>query len=243
MIEIIPSLSVLEGQLVRLPQGDYSRKVVYDESPIETAKKFQDHGVMKIHFIDLDGARDGRMTNYDTLRLITGHTKLSVNVGGGINSDGDLHKAFEGGASMVTIGNLAINRPGLFASWLISYGMNKIVLSADTFEGEVRVRDWKRSTGFSVAEHIGNYYKKGILYVKCADVSRDGTMQGPAFQLYKGIIEQFPHIKLMASGGISSMDDIKKLEDMGVYAALIGKSFYENKITLKDIEKHYAKLG
>ncbi|MEN7550246.1 1-(5-phosphoribosyl)-5-[(5-phosphoribosylamino)methylideneamino] imidazole-4-carboxamide isomerase [Rapidithrix thailandica] len=236
MIEIIPSISVIEGKCVKLQQGDYNKKVVYDQSPIDIAKKFEDHGIKKLHLIDLDGALEGRVINYDILELITGHTDLEVNFGGGINTDGDINKVYEYGAKSVTVGSLAIYNKHLFASWLISFGRNKICLSADAMDGKIRVRGWQNATDLDLMDFVDYYYQRSVLYVKCSDVSRDGLLQGPAFGMYQSLIQRFPKLRIIASGGISSVADIHKLEELGVHGVIIGKAYYEGKVSLKEIE-------
>ncbi|MCS6832442.1 MAG: 1-(5-phosphoribosyl)-5-[(5-phosphoribosylamino)methylideneamino] imidazole-4-carboxamide isomerase [Flammeovirgaceae bacterium] len=241
MIEIIPSISVIGGKCVRLKQGDYDSKIVYEESVLDFAKKFEEHGIRRVHFIDLDGAREGKIVNYETLRMVKGHTNLQLNFGGGVNSDGDLANAFEYGAVRVTIGTLAINQPDLFTSWLVSFGNEKIVLSADTLDGKIRVRGWQKKTEVDLFDHIEYYYNRGIKYVKCSDVARDGALEGPNFKLYEEIHRRFPEISILASGGISSMDDIKRLEDIGCFGAIVGKAIYQNKISMKEIADFNAK--
>ncbi|MBT32056.1 MAG: 1-(5-phosphoribosyl)-5-((5-phosphoribosylamino)methylideneamino)imidazole-4-carboxamide isomerase [Thalassobius sp.] len=240
MIQIIPSISIIGGKVVRLAQGNYKNRIEYEESPIDIAQKFEDHGIKNVHVIDLDGTKKGSVVNYDALGLICGHTNLEVNFGGGVNTDGDMMKVFEYGAKSVTVGSLAIKDPSLFSSWIISYGRRKITLSADALNGKIRIRGWQTKTETDLMDHISNYYDKSILYVKCSDVAKDGLLEGPSFGIYKEILEKFSGIKLLASGGISSLDDIKKLEDMGVYAAIIGKAYYENKITLKEISQYLS---
>ncbi len=238
MIEIIPSLSVIGGKCVRLQQGNYDKPVVFEENVIDIAKRFEDHGIRKLHFIDLDGAKKGNIVNYETLGLISGHTNLEIDFGGGINTDGEIANAFEYGAKKVTIGSLAINKKELFTSWVFSYGKEKITLSADSKDGKIQFRGWQKNSEIDIFEHIEYFYDRGIQYVKCSDVNKDGLLEGPAFELYDQIIKRFPGISLLASGGISSLDDVKRLEDIGVYGAIIGKAYYQNRISLKDIEMH-----
>jgi len=241
MIEIIPSISIIGGKVVRLAQGNYKNQTEYSKSPIDVAKKFEDAGIKKIHMIDLDGTKEGKVVNYDALGLICGHTDLEVDFGGGVNTDGDIAKVFEYGAKMVTVGSLAIKNKSLFSSWIISYGRQKITLSADARDGKIRIRGWQTKTETDLMEHIGYYYNRSILYIKCSDVAKDGLLSGPAFSIYKDIIAKFPGIKLLASGGISNIDDIKKLEEIGVYGAIIGRAYYENKISLEEITKFLLK--
>jgi phosphoribosylformimino-5-aminoimidazole carboxamide ribotide isomerase len=241
MIELIPSLSILNGKPVRLSQGDYNNKVIYKESPLEVATRFEEHGVRRLHLIDLDGARDGYVSNYSALELIAAHTKLSIDFGGGIQTDGDVMKSFEFGAKMVTIGSVAATHRERVSSWLISIGHNKIILSADCIGREIAVRGRQKHTKIDLIEHIEYFQDKGLSYLKCADNSRDGMLKGPAFELYEELQKRFPNLKIMASGGVSSMDDVKRLNDIGLYGVIIGKAFYDGYISLKEMEKFIAK--
>ncbi len=240
MIEIIPSISIMGGQLVRLEQGDYTRRKIYQESPLEVAKKFEDHGIRKIHLIDLDGARKGMLVNYETLDLIKGHTTLAVDFGGGISNDGDLIQVFESGADRVTIGSLAISNPTTVISWLISYGRNKITISADFFNEKIKFKGWQKQSEIDLFDHIEYYYQRGVQYLKCSDISRDGLLQGPSLNTYTRILQRFSQIKLVASGGVGSINDIKALEQLGVYGVILGKAFYDDKIKLSELEQFIA---
>ncbi len=237
MIKIVPSISVIGGKCVRLAQGSYDQVVAYEEPPTDIAKRFEDHGITKIHLVDLEGTKKGKVVNLDILELIAGFTQLHINFGGGVNTDGDYCKVIEYGASSVTIGSMAISNPNLFSGWLISYGREKLALSADAQNGKIRIRGWQKSTEKYLIDVIDYYYQRSVLYVKCSDVAKDGLMQGPAFEIYESIIKKFPGIRIYASGGISSIQDIEKLNKIGVYGAVIGKALYEEKITLKDLEK------
>ncbi len=238
MIETIPSISVMSGKVARTVQGDYSALTTYKESPLVFAQQFQDHGITKIHLIDLDGSKRGNVDNFDVLSLITGHTDLDVDFGGGISTDGDLQKAFEFGAKRVTVGSLAIYNQDLFSSWLISYGRNKLTLSAD-FQGDsILVKGMQKTSETKLLDLLDYYYLRSVQYVKCADVSRDGTMEGPDLQMYKKIIDRYPQIKVLASGGLRNIDDFKRLEDIGVYGVIFGKAFYEGRITLQDLDSY-----
>jgi phosphoribosylformimino-5-aminoimidazole carboxamide ribotide isomerase len=238
MIELIPSLSVIGGKCVRLSQGDYASMTVYPESPLEVAKRFEDHGIKRLHLIDLDGAKAGKVINYPILELIAGHTDLFIDFGGGLSNDGEIDKAFEYGAGMVNIGSAAANNRERFSDWVITYGRTKIMLSADAISGKVSTGGRQTKTDIDIIDYIEYFYDKSLLYLKCADVSKDGMMQGPALELYKQIIDKFPDLRIFASGGIGSLDDIKRLEDAGVYGAIFGKAFYEGKISLKDMETY-----
>ncbi|MEH0157521.1 1-(5-phosphoribosyl)-5-[(5-phosphoribosylamino)methylideneamino] imidazole-4-carboxamide isomerase [Limibacter armeniacum] len=241
MIKIIPSISVMNGKCVRILDRDFSKATVYDESPLDVAKRFEDHGIEELHLIDLEGSKKGEVVNYDTLSLLTGHTDLKINFGGGINTDGDMNKAFEFGAEKVTIGSLALTNKELFASWLISYGRNKLCLSADSYKGNVVHNGWQKVENVKLLDHIDYHYQRSVQFVKCADTDKDGKLEGPAIDLYEDILTNYPKIKLMASGGVGSVDDIKKLADIGVYGVIFGKAYYEGKISLKELDTFIAK--
>jgi len=239
-MQLIPSISIIDGQINRLTKGDYSNPTVYDENPIDLCRKFEDHGVEVIHLIDLDGAREGWPINYEILETIIGHTNLKVDFSGGIQTDGAISKVFEYGASYLTIGSVAVEKKSLFASWIISYGREKITLSADSRKGKVAVKGWQQETNIDLFDHIEYFYDRGLKYVKTTDIDLDGMMQGPAFKLYEEIVKRFPDIKLLASGGVRDLDDIKKLSDIGAFATIFGKAFFEGKLKLEDLETFTA---
>lgn len=241
MIQIIPSIAVTEGKVIRLEQGDYSKEKVYDQSPIDLARSFEDHGIEVVHLVDLDGARRGQPVNYHILEAIAGHTNLKVDFTGGIHTDGDISKAYEYGASYITAASVAVNRRELFASWIISYGREKITLGADALNGKISIKGWQKNTDLDIFEHIDYFYSRGLKYVKTTDIEKDGLMQGPAFELYQNIIDKFEDICVLASGGVRNIDDIQRLNDMGVFAVIFGKAFYEGGIKLKDLEKFLVK--
>ena len=241
MIQIIPSIAINEGKVIRLQQGDFSREKVYDQSPVDLAKSFEDHGIEVVHLVDLDGARRGQPVNYHILEAIAGHTGLKIDFTGGIHTDGDISKAYEYGASYITAASVAVNRKEQFSSWIISYGREKITLGADAINGKIAIRGWQKNTDLDIMEHIDYFYSRGLKYVKTTDISKDGVMQGPAFDLYQNIINTFPDICVLASGGVTSIDDIKRLSDMGVFAVIFGRAFYEGKIKLKDLEYFLVK--
>jgi phosphoribosylformimino-5-aminoimidazole carboxamide ribotide isomerase len=241
MIELIPSLSILDGKCVRLVKGDYNAKTVYKESPLQVAMRFEEHGVRRLHLIDLDGAKSRTIVNYSTLQLIAGHTELQIDFGGGIQSFGDISKAFEYGAKMATIGSIAAVNRELFSSWIVSYGRSKIILSADTLEGKISVSGRLKNTQIDLYDHVNYYYERGITYLKCADIVQDGSLESPNFDLYKNLQEQFPNLKIFASGGVKTIDDVKKLDDMGIYGVIIGKAYYDGHISLKEIESFISK--
>lgn len=240
-MQLIPSISIIDGHINRLEQGDYSNPTVYDESPIDLCRKFEEAGIDVIHLVDLDGAREGWPVNYHILEAIVGHTNLKVDFTGGVHTDGDISKAFEYGARYLTIGSVAVVKKSLFSSWIISYGREKITLSADCLGGKVVARGWKMKTDIDIFDHIEYFYNRGLKYVKTTDVSRDGTLSGPPIDLYKKILSKFPDIKLLASGGVRNIDDIKALEDIGVFATIFGKAYFEGNISLDEIESFSAK--
>ena len=239
-MQLIPSISIIDGQINRLTKGDYSNPTVYDENPIELCRKFEDHGVEVIHLIDLDGAREGWPINYEILETIIGHTNLKVDFSGGIHTDGAISKVFEYGASYLTIGSVAVEKKSLFASWIISYGREKITLSADSRKGKVAVKGWQQETNIDLFDHIEYFYDRGLKYVKTTDIDLDGMMQGPPFKLYEEIVKRFPDIKLLASGGVRDLDDIKKLSDIGAFATIFGKAYFEGTLKLEDLETFTA---
>lgn len=241
MIQIIPSIAIKEGKVIRLQQGDFSRETVYDDDPVDLARSFEDHGIEVVHLVDLDGAHRGQPVNYYILEAIAGHTNLKVDFTGGIHTDGDISKAYEYGASYITAASIAVTRKDLFASWIISYGREKITLGADCYEERISFRGWQKMSELNVYEHIEYFYSRGLKYVKTTDISRDGTMQGPALKLYQNILDRFPDIQVLASGGVRNIDDIQKLNDMGVFGVIFGKAFYEGKIKLKELEKFLVK--
>lgn len=240
-MQLVPSISVINGKLTRLFQGDFNKDVSYNDTPIDVAKKLEDHGVKKIHFLDLDGAKRGRAINLYILNSISGYTKLRINFTGGIHTDGDVLKAFEYGATSITAATIAISNQELFSNWLMSYGREKIALAADSLNGVIRIKGWQQGTEIELFEHISYFYDRGLKYLKTTDITKEGIMQGPAFDLYKKLIQEFPDLKIYASGGVRGMEDINQLADIGLYGVIFGKAYYEGKITLKDIEKYHAK--
>lgn len=237
MIKIIPSISVINGKTARVAQGDFTTEKIYDQSPIEVAKHFEDHGIRQIHLVDLDGARRGEPANYATLETIAGHTDLEIDFTGGISTDGDINKAYEYGATYITAASVAVNRKELFASWIISYGREKITLGADALNKKIAMRGWQKDTTIDVLEHIEYFYGRGLKYVKCTDISKEGTLSGPSLELYEEILNRFPDICVVASGGVRNVQDLEKLNDMGVWGVHFGKAYYEGKLKLQDIRK------
>lgn len=237
-IEIIPAIDVIGGKCVRLSQGDYERKTVYNENPLEVARMFEDAGISRLHLVDLDGAKAKHIVNYKVLEQIAFKTGLIIDFGGGLKSDEDLKIAFESGAAMVTGGSIAVKEPEVFLSWLKKFGSEKIILGADAKDGNIAVSGWQESTELPVVEFIAEFHKKGISKVISTDISRDGMLSGPAFELYSEIMDTLPKVEIIASGGIASMEDIYKLAEMGVPGVITGKAIYEGKIGLKDIKNY-----
>jgi phosphoribosylformimino-5-aminoimidazole carboxamide ribotide isomerase len=237
-IEIIPAIDIIGGKCVRLSQGDYDRKTVYNENPLEVARMFEDAGIKRLHLVDLDGAKAKHIVNFKVLEQIASKTALIIDFGGGLKSDKDLKIAFESGAAMVTGGSIAVKEPDTFLKWLEKFGSEKIILGADAKEGKIAVNGWQESTELSVIDFITDFHKKGISKVISTDISRDGMLSGPAFDLYAEILEALPAVEIIASGGIASMDEIYKLAEMGVPGVITGKAIYEGRIPLDEIEKY-----
>lgn len=235
MIEIIPAIDIIDGKCVRLSQGDYNTKTIYNENPLEVAKQFEDAGIHRVHLVDLDGAKAKHVINHKVLEDIATHTSLVIDFGGGIQSDKDIDIAFEAGAAMVTGGSVAAKNRKLFVSWVEKYGGDRIILGADSKNHQIAVSGWQEATSLAVVPYIANYMQYGVQKVVCTDISKDGMLGGPAIDLYKQILEQIPDVYLIASGGVSCKQDILNLETAGVPAIIMGKAIYENKISLKDL--------
>ncbi len=236
-IEIIPAIDLIDGKCVRLSQGDYNQKTVYNENPLEVAKMFETAGIRRLHLVDLDGAKAQHIVNYKVLELIATKTNLVIDFGGGLKSDKDLEIAFNSGASMITGGSIAVKEKATFLNWLEKYGSEKIILGADAKDGKIAVSGWLETTELPVVDFISSYYKEGISKVISTDISRDGMLSGPSFELYAEILGELPEVQIIASGGIATMDDILKLDEMEIPGVITGKAIYENRITLKEIEK------
>ena len=237
MIELIPAIDIIDGKCVRLSQGDYDTKEVYNENPLEVAKEFEANGVRRLHVVDLDGAKSSHVVNYKVLDAIAGHTSLIIDFGGGIKSDEDLVIAFENGAQMVTLGSVAVKQPELFKRWLAQYGAEKIILGADVKDKRIAVSGWLEEGPQELMPFLADYTQEGVNKVLCTDISRDGMLQGPSIELYKQVMQQFPSMHLIASGGVSCLDDILRLEDAGIPAVVFGKALYEGRITMKDLKR------
>ncbi|MGV8138437.1 MAG: 1-(5-phosphoribosyl)-5-[(5-phosphoribosylamino)methylideneamino]imidazole-4-carboxamide isomerase [Mangrovibacterium sp.] len=236
-ITIIPAIDLIEGKCVRLSQGDYQKKTIYNENPLEVAKMFEDTGIQRLHLVDLDGAKAGHIVNYRVLEKISARTGLVIDFGGGLKSDDDLRIAFESGARMVTGGSIAVKDRSTFVSWIRKYGPSKIILGADAKDRKIAVSGWQEISEITIIDFIDDYIKEGIEKVISTDIARDGMLSGPSTGLYQEILEKFPGLELIASGGISSMSDIYRLNEMGVPSVITGKAIYENRISLDEIKK------
>ena len=237
MIELIPAIDIIDGKCVRLTKGDYDTKKVYNEDPVSVAKEFEQYGIKRLHVVDLDGARSKHIVNDSVLRRITEATNLTVDFGGGIKTNEDIEKAFDAGASMVTIGSIAVTNPELSFEWMERYGAEHIVLGADVRNGKISINGWKEDSTEDLIPFLKKYLDKGIRNVLCTEISKDGMLQGPSFEFYQKLMEQFPTVVFTASGGISCMDDIVKLNDINVPKVVVGKAIYEHRISLEDIKK------
>lgn len=242
-MRIIPAIDIIEGKCVRLTKGDYDTKKVYNENPLEVAKQFEDAGIQYLHLVDLDGAKAQHIVNYKVLEQIANKTNLKIDFGGGLKTNEDLHIAFNSGAKQITGGSIAVKDPKTFEGWISKYGSAKIILGADCDNGNISISGWQEQSNEEVIPFIKAYQKKSIQYVICTDISKDGMLQGPSVELYKQIIAECTNsssgqsIKLIASGGISSIEELPVLKEIGCEGVIIGKAIYENKISLKQLEK------
>ena len=235
-IELIPAIDIIDGKCVRLTKGDYSQKKVYNDDPVAQAKEFEKLGMKRLHVVDLDGAKAKHVVNVDVLRGITTATSLKVDFGGGIKSDDDIEKAFAAGASLVTIGSIAVSQPDTFMRWLDRYGADKVILGADVRNGLVSINGWKEDTSEKLLPFLARYVKAGVKNVLCTEISRDGTLSGPSTDLYREVMEAFPGIHLIASGGVGRNEDIIELDEAGIPAVVFGKAWYEGKINLEELK-------
>lgn len=235
MIELIPAIDIINGQCVRLTKGDYDQKTVYRDSPAEVAKEFEVLGFQRLHVVDLDGAKSKHIVNDQVLSDITTKTRLTVDFGGGIKTDEDIEKAFAAGAQMVTVGSIAVTQPDLFIGWLKKYGAERMILGADVRNGKISINGWKEDSEEDLLPFLRKYIDAGVKTVLCTEISKDGTLQGPAIDLYKKVMDEYPQLHLIASGGVSCIDDIKALEAAGIPAVVFGKAIYEGKIDLKEL--------
>lgn len=239
-ITIIPAIDLIDAKCVRLSQGNYDQKTVYNENPLEVAKMFEDAGITRLHLVDLDGAKAKHIVNYKVLETIASKTNLVIDFGGGLKSDEDLKIAFESGAQMVTGGSIAVKDRETFLSWIEKFGPDKIILGADAKDKKIAVSGWQEVSELSILDFIESYTSQGIQKVISTDIARDGMLTGPSIELYQEIMDQFEGLELIASGGIASMKDIHQLNEMGVPGVITGKAIYENKISLNEIEKYIS---
>lgn len=237
-MKIIPAIDLIDGKCVRLSKGDYATKKIYSQNPLEVAKSFEAHGIQYLHLVDLDGAKSNSIVNHKILEQIATKTSLKIDFGGGLKSDSDVKIAFNSGANQITGGSIAVKNPALFEDWIIKYGSQKIILGADVNNEKIAISGWLENTNEDIIPFVQNYQIKGIQYVICTDIAKDGMLEGPSFDLYKKILSQISTIKLIASGGICTFDELPKLAELGCYGTIIGKAIYENKITLKQLENY-----
>jgi len=239
-MKIIPAIDIIDGKCVRLTQGDYAQKKVYNENPLEVAKAFEDTGITHLHLVDLDGAKASQIINYKILEKIASNTNLKIDFGGGLKSDSDVRIAFESGANQITGGTVAVKKPELFLSWLKRYGSEKIILGADVKNEKIATNGWQEESEIELLDFLKKYIEAGIEYVICTDISKDGLLQGSAIDLYKKIKTHFPKIKLIASGGVVSLNEVEELASLNLHGAIIGKAIYEGKINLNKLTKHFG---
>lgn len=236
-MRIIPAIDIIEGKCVRLSKGDYSTRKIYNENPLEVALEFEASGIQHLHLVDLDGAKSKHIVNHKILELIASKTKLAIDFGGGLKSDDDLRVAFESGASQITGGSIAVKSPETFENWILKYGPEKIILGADAKDEKIAISGWQESSELDLVPFVQSFAHKGISYVICTDISKDGMLKGPATELYKTIIGKVPDIKLIASGGISCMEELPVLREAGCEGTIIGKAIYEGRISLRQLEQ------
>jgi phosphoribosylformimino-5-aminoimidazole carboxamide ribotide isomerase len=237
-IRIIPAIDIIDGKCVRLSKGDYDTKKIYNENPLDVAKNFEAHGIEYLHLVDLDGAKSSKIINYKILEEIATKTTLKIDFGGGLKSDEDLKIAFECGANQITGGSIAVKNKEVFESWIVKYSANKIILGADANNKKIAISGWLEESTEDLIPFIQNFQTKGIQYVICTDIAKDGMLEGPSFDLYKEILAETTNCKLIASGGISTFDELPKLAELGCEGVIIGKAIYENRISLKQLENY-----
>jgi phosphoribosylformimino-5-aminoimidazole carboxamide ribotide isomerase len=239
-MQIIPAIDIIDGKCVRLTEGDYAQKTIYNENPLEVAKAFEAAGIQRLHLVDLDGAKAGAVKNWKVLESIALNTKLVIDFGGGIKTDDDVALVFERGASLATIGSIAVANPVLFLSWVNVYGAERFFLGADVKDNHIAVNGWMQTSNTSIESFIGDYLSKGITNIFCTDVSKDGRLEGPSTALYQSLIRSFPDLKLVASGGVSSIRDLEDLDNIGCAGAIVGKAIYENRISIESLQQFNA---
>jgi phosphoribosylformimino-5-aminoimidazole carboxamide ribotide isomerase len=237
-LQIIPAIDIIDGKCVRLSQGDYAQKIVYNDNPVEVAKQFEAAGLTRLHVVDLDGAKASHIINHAVLKAITAATTLQVDFGGGIKTDEDIKIAFDCGAAQITAGSIAVKHRDTVLHWLQTYGAEKIILGADVRNETIAVSGWQEDSAINLFGFLGDYAAHGIQYVICTDIAKDGMLQGSSVALYKKILERFPNLKLIASGGVTDVAELDKLQSIGLCGAIIGKAIYEGKILLNDLKKY-----
>lgn len=237
MIELIPAIDIIDGKCVRLTKGNYDQKKIYNEDPVAQAKEFEALGFKRLHVVDLDGAKAKHIVNDAVLKAITENTNLVVDFGGGIKTSEDIEKAFNAGAAMVTVGSIAVTQPLLFISWIKAYGSERLVLGADVRNGKISINGWKEDSTENLIPFLHKYTDAGVINVLCTDISKDGTLQGPAIDLYRQIMAEFPNLHLIASGGVSSNEDIRNLHNAGIPAVVFGKAYYEGKLNINKLKE------
>lgn len=236
-MEIIPAIDIIEGKCVRLTHGDYSQKKIYNEHPLEVARQFEDAGLQRLHLVDLDGAKEGSVKNWKVLETIAGKTSLVIDFGGGIKAEKDVQIVFDSGAALATVGSMAVTEAETFVQWLQKFGADKFLLGADVKKEKITISGWTEQTEIWIYDFIEDYTKQGINQIFCTDVAKDGALEGPSTELYKSIIKKFPELHFIASGGVSSIDDVYLLEDIGCKGVIIGKAIYEGRVQLTDLKK------
>ena len=236
MIEIIPAIDLIDGKCVRLSQGDFARKKIYNKNPLEVAKEFEAVGLKRLHIVDLDGAKLGKVTNLKVLEMIASRTNLTIDFGGGIKTGEDIESVFNAGAEMASIGSIAVKAPEKFFGWLKKYGDEKILLGADARDGKLAINGWQTETDLEILTFLQNYFERGVRQAFCTDISKDGLLDGAANELYARILARLPKLKLTASGGVSRLEDIFELDEIGCAGVIVGKAIYEGKIKLEEIE-------
>ncbi len=237
-MRIIPAIDIIEGKCVRLTKGDYTTQKIYNEDPLEVAKAFESSGVTSLHLVDLDGAKAKSIVNHRVLEKLATHTGLKIDFGGGLKSDTDLKIAFDCGAHQITGGSVAVKNPKIFNQWLVEYGSDKIILGADVKGDRIAVSGWMETSEESIFPFVKKHQKEGVQYVICTDISKDGMLEGPAFTLYQSLLTACPRIKLIASGGVSDIEELPRLANLGCEGVIIGKAIYEKKISLKRLESY-----
>ncbi|MFM6970654.1 MAG: 1-(5-phosphoribosyl)-5-[(5-phosphoribosylamino)methylideneamino]imidazole-4-carboxamide isomerase [Sediminibacterium sp.] len=239
-MQIIPAIDIIDGKCVRLTEGDYAQKTIYNENPLEVAKAFEAAGIQRLHLVDLDGAKAGAVKNWKVLETIALNTKLVIDFGGGIKTDEDVALVFERGATLATIGSIAVSNPALFLSWVDMYGADRFFLGADVKDNCIAVNGWMQTSSTNIETFIGDYLSKGITHIFCTDVSKDGRLEGPSTALYRSLIQLFPNLNLVASGGVSSLQDLETIKAIGCAGVIVGKAIYENRISLESLQQFNA---